>query len=645
MADLAVTDEGVVAVGESGRVTVVTGGWAPRQPTVTLSGPVDAAVAGAVSELRLPGALRRQGDTLRPPATVSGEGDGPLAVACDPGVVIAFQGTAELAGTATAPRLAFDGSRVVTVGVVPDQEGPMTVTVPGTPAGLARYVTVASAALRTLSPDRSHPAFRAHPPLLAVGETDVPEPIAAGRPETDLELGLPADLAHVFVGAPLAYYLGATVTVGSETPELVGEGLHETFDPLPAFQEAVATLLRRVLVFEAAIRPTDGGRDPPVPPSVRDASAGDRLKRCRQVPAEALAKPRWPLAAYVDPSPERARSLPYLLDRLSPIYLADAAPLDGNEYLQRSLDDFFRSPADAPSVDPLDPDLTAAASHAWLAEGTPIGVFTTDAAAFEHGRQSGFEGGPVTVDLVLNDPDMGDERSVADTYRAGVAAHPVEVTVHERLPSSDLARVFEARSDLVHFVGHCEVDGLVCPDGTLPAASVSSVGTRTVFLNACGSVHEGRALVRGGASAGAVTLTPVLNEQAASVGTAFARLLAAGLSVERGMQLARQGVLLGSDYVVVGDGTVSVAPTYGDPGVLVVESRDGAYDVTYRARSARGVGRRYRDPFDGERRLYGETATARLTGSELRALCGRLQLPVVLDGAVRTSEDVALEGE
>lgn len=261
----------------------------------------------------------------------------------------------------------------------------------------------------------------------------------------------------------------------------------------------------------------------------------------------------------------------------------------------------------------------------------------------EHGRLAGSGGGRLRVDLVLNDPDMADERAVAEAYREGVAGHEVEVSVHEGLPTARLARTFEESGDLVHYVGHCETDGLVCPDGTLATTSLSSVGTRTAFLNACGSVHEGRGLVDAGAAATAVTLTAVLNDQAATVGTAFARLLAGGLTVERAMQLARSGVMMGSDYAVVGDGTVSVAPAYGDPAVLEVASGDAGNAVAYRVRSSREAGRRYRDPFTGERRLYGEPSTVSLDAGELGSLCREHPVPVVLDGEVRSAEDVAGE--
>lgn len=643
MADWVVTDGGFRGVGESGAVTVGVSEWHDRPPAVPLSTPVTGALSGATTELLLPGPLVGPDGRVTPPARVAGDGPGPLSVAAEPGIVLAFEGWADVTGSPEEPRVEFASPRVVSLGLTPEAGEPPTVTVPATPEGIATYVTAASSALRTGSPDRSHPAFRAHPPLMALGEEAVPASVAAGGPETGLEIRLPADIAAVFVAAPLAYYLGATVRVGSSDPGLVGEGVEVALDPLPDLQQDVEALLQRVFGLDAAVRSTDGAADPPVSPSVRDASPAERLGRYMEVPAEAVPAPEWPLAAYVDPTAERARCLPFLLDRLATIYLAESTPLDGQAYLQRALDEFFRSPGEAPSVAPVSPDLSPAGAHAWLADGTPIAVFTTDATAMDHGRRSGPTGSPLRVDLVLNDPDMADERAVAEAYRQGVAGQGVDVAVHEQLPTARLARLFEDSGDLVHYVGHCEVDGLVCPDGTLGTTSLSSVGTRTAFLNACGSIHEGRGLVEAGAAAAAVTLTAVLNDQAAAVGTAFARLLAAGLPFERAMQLSRAGVMMGSDYAVVGDGTVALAPSYGDPAVLEVVPGEAGYTVAYRVRSSRDAGRRYQDPFTGQRKLYGEPSTASLDAEELGDLCREHPVPVVVDGEVRSAAAVARE--
>lgn len=642
MVEWAVTDDGVVACAPDARTTVDVDTWRPATPEVPVSRPVETAVAGVVGELALPGRLRTPEGAVHPPAAVRGD-SGRLTVEDEPTVFLAFDGTASVSGPETAPGMEFDGDRVVALGFSGDAGPQATVTVPGTAAGLATYVTHATASLRTTAPDRSHPALRGHPPRLAVGEESVPESVAAAAPATELELRVPEDVAHVFVGAPLAYYLGASVTVGGTEPVLVGESPIRSFEPLPTFQAQVAALLRRVFALDASVRSTAGAPDPPLPAAVREASPAERLRRYLEVPEDDLPSPTWHLSTYVDPELDRARCLPYLLDRLSLIYLAESTPLEGRDLLQRALDDFIRAPDVAPSVDQLDPHLRPGAAHAWLADGTPIDAFTTGARAHENRLERAHRGGPLSVELVLNAPEMDDERTVAEEYRCGVSGHPIDVTVHERVPTASLARVFEDGGDLVHYVGHCEVDGLVCPDGTLDTGSLTSVGTRTVFLNACGSVHEGRKLVRAGAAAGAVTLTPVLNDQAATVGTAFARLLSAGVTFQRAMKLARSGVMMGKDYAVVGDGTVAVAPPYGHPGVLRVASTPAGYETEYRVVSPRAPGRRYRDPFDGTWRLYGTPASATLGTSDLCELCRERSLPVVLDGEVRTTDAVLAE--
>jgi hypothetical protein len=140
-----------------------------------------------------------------------------------------------------------------------------------------------------------------------------------------------------------------------------------------------------------------------------------------------------------------------------------------------------------------------------------------------------------------------------------------------------------------------------------------------------------------------VTLTSVLNDQAATVGTAFACLLGAGFAFERAMQFARRRVMMGKDYAVVGDGTFAVVPPHGHPDVLRVERSGDAYEAEYEVVSPRAPGRRYPDPFGGAERLYGRSAAATLDAEELRSLCRERSFPVLFDGEVRGPDDLATD--
>jgi hypothetical protein len=314
--------------------------------------------------------------------------------------------------------------------------------------------------------------------------------------------------------------------------------------------------------------------------------------------------------------------------------------MDGQALLERTLDDFYRGYADGQfraggevaTADRLNPDLRDGRVHAWLADGIPVSVAKTSTRAYENCRRHG-ERRPdrLRIDVVLNDAEMMEERPVADIYRRRAADLPVDVTVHESLSRAALADVFESETDLVHYVGHCEVAGLQCTDGSLSTAGLD-VGARTFFLNACGSFREGLSLVEGGAGAGAVTLTRVLNDHAATVGTTFARLLVNGFGIERALSLARRQILMGQDYAVVGDPTYSFAPAHGEPAVVHVEGGPDTFDVRYEVVTARTAGRTYRDPFTGCRRLHGTDSETRLSADGLRAFLRGRELPVMSRG-------------
>jgi hypothetical protein len=237
----------------------------------------------------------------------------------------------------------------------------------------------------------------------------------------------------------------------------------------------------------------------------------------------------------------------------------------------------------------------------------------------------------IRVDVVLNDPEMEEERSVADIYRRRAADLPIEVTVHESLTRRELAAVFKQDTDVVHYVGHCEVVGLKCTDGYLSTGGLE-VGARTFFLSFCGSFLKGLSLVENGAGAGAVTLTLVLNEHAATVVTAFARLLVKGFGIERALSLVRRCILMAQDYAVVGDPAYSFAPADGEPAAVHVEGGPEVSDVSYEVVTARSAGGTYRNPFDGCARLHGEASTATLPAPVLADLLADRELPVLHEG-------------
>ncbi len=603
--------------------------------------------------------------------------------------LVRFVGPATLAAGESRVRLSFPEPTPVEVGYVRADDRP-TVRVEPTVEGVATAVTAAAAAHRSGGPERSRPAERGAPPLVAVGEeTTIPPAVAAGVPDTGIELRLPRSVRAALVGAPLAYYLGATATVTDrDRAALAVDGeVVRRLDAAPGYRHDCAGLLRRAFYLDCLVR--DG--DPRVgelgldTSGLRAATPGERLERYLAIPADRLDEelPEWHLSTYVPAEPDRAACLPHLLERLSLIYPPTDSGGGRADLLDRTLGDAYdagggadpeRTGGDGPdrhghtadrdggrevgtggAVDAGDarggtaaddlvlPELGAGRVHAWLAPGTPVDACKPTRRAYEN-RALYDRPEELDVTVVLNDAGMGEERRrVAAVYRERAAGFPIDVTVRERLPRAELADVFETGADFVHYIGHCDDAGLRCPDGHLAASSLDRSRARTFLLNACGSHEQGRALVERGSVAGLATLSDVLEAHAVTVGTAFARLLVHGFCIERASQLARRRIVMGKDYTVVGDGTYALTPSPRPPVVGRLSETAEGHRLECELLTARAAGERYRLPIGEGRRLNGRRVTADLGRDALVAALAGDSFPVVHDGDLRWSGSLAAE--
>jgi len=553
--------------------------------------------------------------------------------------------------------VSFWETTAVTVGgSSSDRAGLGRITIEPTPEGLATGLTHLAAAHHTTAPVRSHPSFREHPPLLEIGtETSVPSAVAAETPDTGIELLVPEALDMLFVAAPLAYYVGATVRVTDcDRPVLRAEepSIHHEFDGLPGFQHQCAQLLRRAFFLDCQARRVAPDRTcskaleqlPVDVDSLCDLGPAGRLEQCLAISARDLDAllPDWHLSTYAKPTTDRIGCLPYLLDRLSLVYLPRATELDRDELLDQTLTDAYPARGNTCSSGVLKPELQAGQLHAWLAPGTPIDAFKPVPAAYRNrAKYRTRQNDRLQVSVVLNDDRMCEEHeTVSDIYEERAADLPIDVTIHSRLGRSALADVFEAKNDFVHYIGHCDDGGLRCPDGNLDIADIEESNTRTFFLNACGSYEQGLSLVKQGSIAGGVTFKKVLDKQAAKVGTAFARLLVHGFSIERALQLARRRIMMGKDYAVVGDGTYALLPSPKQPAVVRIRGSCSGYTVRCEMLTAQSNGDRYDLPFDGREILNGDSLETNVSASELESVLSSMSLPVIYDGDFHWSEEL-----
>ena len=666
-----VTDTGVRAVDTVGNgVFVRAPDWRPVDTDGGVSGPTDARTAGVTTGLSLPtGDVRVSNTTddsvfsLEAGQRERLDGDSHVVgVSADVEVEVRFDGPATVRRRDGSVSVVFGGPRPVVLGFRSLAEAPAdTVTVPRTLSGVAIAVSAASAAHRTMKPDRTRWSLRRHPPQFAFGDAvDIPERLAAAVPDTGIELVVPESLRALFLTAPVAFLLGADVRVeAGADPRLRAPdaGVDYAFDRL--VEDAPATLAR-VFWLECLARNggphgrpdlaehdllTDVGIDHE---TAYEASVAERLGMYLDAPFERVADefPEWHLSMHVDPSFDSVSALPFMLDSLAFVYPPETEALEGEELMERSLDDFFRSPgAPIATVEMVKPKLREGRAHGWLADGTPIDVFKTLPEAYDNHLQ--YLDSPtddeLSVAVVLNDRNMiGEQNEVAEVYAERSDDLPMSVALHENLTRDELADLFVEHHEFVHYIGHCEVSGLRCADGNLSLADLPESNVETFFLNACGSYHEGLELVKRGSVAGAVTLRRVLDEQAATVGTAFARLLVHGFPIEAALRLARRRIMMGKDYAVVGDGMQTLSHTDESlANVAYVTSLDtGDYRVRCEQLAPEGHGGVYRLDNASQPRLCGNDASFTARPGELVEFLDGNEQPVIVDGEFRWSDEL-----
>lgn len=553
----------------------------------------------------------------------------------------------------------------VTVGFRGRHDRPTArMTVPATPEGVGTVLSYSHAGHHTSGPDRTFPTLRGHPPIVELGDTvDVPESVREGVHDTGIELAVPPRIQDLYVVAPLAHYLQARVhTVDRDTPVLraPGTGVEHDLPGMPDLERAATRVLRKTFFLDSLVRNVGPYSTNLAEASLLDtlgldarrlyeAAPAERLSTYLSVPFEAIEQrlPDWHLSTYVEPAVEYAETLPYLLNDLSLLYTPRTSELEGSELVERSLGDFYRSGAgQVASVDIVKPELRSSRIHGWLADGVPIDVFKSTPAAYRNRfRYAGDDPGPTEVVVVLNDQEMyGEHVDVEEIYRQRGEDLPLEVTVYDHLSTGELARVFEEGGDLVHYIGHCEEDGLRCPNGYMAASTLDVCNAQTFFLNACGSYYEGIELVERGAVAGAITFSQVLDEHAAKVGSAFARLLVHGFSIERAMQLARRRIMMGKDYAVVGDGTHVLTQNENRlPATARLEAvSDGQFLLTYDQFQTGDIGGYYR-PYAGDNEysyLCGNESEFALDRAEVLAFLEHAEMPVIYDGEFSWSHEL-----
>ncbi|MFB6075058.1 MAG: hypothetical protein ABEJ89_08605, partial [Haloarculaceae archaeon] len=650
--------------------------------------PVDAATEIAARDLETPyrlDVLVRDADATTVAESVGGE-----RAAVGPGEYYVEMTSAKMklylrvaGGVTVEPgegrvRLSFPSADTITVGARSFHERPAaTVETTDAPADVAAALSQLGSALKTTSCERSFPTLRGHPPLIERG-TELSIPDGIEPPDTGVTIEVPPRMDALFPVAPLAYYLGAAVTIGDD-PLLVADG-----EPIPLeedgdLESTVARVLRQVFLLECVTR-TEGLYDVPLHERqvvesavdlafdrLYDLPPDERIREFLAVPESALegAVPTWKLTADVVPAVEHVSVLPFLANELAVVRCpADPVAREAEESLAPEVRSFFgtdargaltrgvrASSADSPELGETLVHLDGADSieRTYVGDGIPLGASKMGVA--EYRRRLDFEGGRegrTRVLVVCNDPEMRDENAVSDIYGTREWIE-FDITTRAQLRTDELADLLATDADFLHYVGHVDDAGIRCVDGHLDARTLTDVNVSAFLLNACTSYQQGRALVDAGARGGIVTLTDVLNPTATEIGRTVARFLNEGFSLLSMLDLVEKRNSLAHWYVVVGDGNATLVESKsGTPNAARVNRRDdGDLDVTIAGYPSKNysLGTLFRPYIDDSPTGYlnaGEIDTFTVTEAELAEFFGLQEIPVVVDDDLYWSDELAI---
>ncbi|GGM26436.1 caspase family protein [Haloarcula argentinensis] len=571
-------------------------------------------------------------------------------------------------------RIEFDAPTDLLIGARSQHDRPAaTVTTTEQPADVMAAVETFGSALKAHDPERSYPTLRGHPPALEIGDTlDIPADIDS--PDTGVTLELPPDLASIFVAAPLSYYLGASLAPASEPRLVTDRGFTYSLDTAQGFESEVGRTLKRLFFLDCVTR-TEGFHkidlheraaiEPYVDldfESLYQRPLAEQVATYLQVPYDVIEDhiPKWRLTTHIDPEPANAEQLPYVVDDLAIVRTHQqqrlnqaSAPAEAEAEFTR--DDVITRAASSETdtataeTDYVEPQAENSLEQAWIGDSIPIGASKLTKAAFEHRLDRDTNAEDITIRVVQNDARMDEERQVVDDVYGTRDDLPFDVTVHDDLTTAELRTVLTTDAEFFHYIGHTEHDGFVCSDGKLDVTTVDSVGIDTFLLNACNSYNQGLALVEKGAIAGIVTLNEVLNDGAVRIGETVARLLNCGFPLRAALTIARGESVLGGQYIVVGDGGVTVAQTKnGTPNLLDISATATGYNVEMIAYSMdnKGLGAIIFPFFEDCQEYFlspGSIGKFTISSSELSEFLQMQQVPVRTDENLYWSNSMELE--
>jgi len=654
----------------------------PVSPTETSTDdilfPVDRAVRVTTSELVLPTAVGvcvrdSSGEML---ANVDhleseslGEGTYILELSAQIKTYITVEGPVDITSDLVEVRIEFGGHREMVLGANSSHDRPAaTVTTSDNPVDVMAAVSTFGSALKTTSPERSFPFNRGHPPAVSLGSSlEIPEPIR--RPETGIRLEIPADYDAIYTVAPLAYYLGAEVVPG-RTPQLVTDtGFEQRLGGPDGFERGVEQTLKQIFLLDCVTR-TEGvhkvelrerneldGRLGLDWQRLYDCPLAEQVATYLEIPYTLVRDqvPQWRLTVHVKPESSTVEQLPFVVNDLAIVRSVSSPstrPAGGTAHPTTDGGSITRSATEAPSTndtDYVEPSSADSLEQAWIGDSIPIGASKLTPEAFRNRLDLEPTDGDISITIVLNDSRMNEERDLVNRAYGDRETLPVDVTVRRDLAVAELREQFQQENHFFHYIGHTEEDGFNCSDGKLNVATLEETGVDAFLLNACNSYRQGLHLIEAGAVGGIVTLNEILNEGAVRIGEMVARLLNAGFPLRAALTIAREESVLGGQYIVAGDGGMTVTQAASrTPNLLKIRKDGDGFDLDIKMYSTddAGLGTIYM-PHLRENSEYflnsGSTASFHVSREELFEFLKLEDVPVRNNGDLYWSSSVSID--
>lgn len=546
-----------------------------------------------------------------------------------------------------------------------------TITTTQDPTDVMQAVSAFGSALKTVTVERSYPTLRGHPPAIELGnELEIPSKFKTE--ETGIQIKIPPSLRHVFVISPLAYYLGAEVVSGSKPQIITDKGYSYALDKEYGLETTVERLLKHIFFLDCIVR-TEGLTPLPLHErqavesviefdieAVYDQSLADQLEIYLNVPFSVIEPylPEWRLKTQLKPTKESIEFLSFIVNYLTPISIQKrqenpAKQVQTNAIEEFSRGDFNRSTNSSRGSErrkrKVNYSEIPTIQQSWEDNSSTKIVSTTPVSAFYNSIGRSPKDSPIEIEVVCNDRDMHEEVETVNNVYGIHKNLPFDVTLHHHLTIEELRSVLTGESDFFHYIGHIDDEGFQCSDGKLDVSGVNDVGVKAFLLNACQSYDQGLHLVDAGSTGGIVTFNEVVNSGAVRVGSTIASLLNQGFPLYAALNLARKESIVGEQYRVVGDGITTISQSKnGAPSVCLVDQNSEGNIVTivmYVSTGSRkgSLFTPYIEPVDSYYLIPGKTERIPVTESQLEEFFNLEELPVIIDGAVRWSNNVSIE--